>query len=65
MIEFWKKLKWLLLGLPTKKTGETKSVRCVIANVVDERHYGEEKEIKRGTKLFVWYKGVLLPSPLG
>jgi hypothetical protein len=51
MVEFWKKLK-RQLGLPTKKTGEKKSVWCVIANVVDERHYGEDKEIKRGTKHF-------------
>ncbi|GAA5038548.1 hypothetical protein GCM10011506_36470 [Marivirga lumbricoides] len=37
---------------PHKDTEKIESIWCLVGNIINEHYYGEEKEIRRGTKRF-------------
>lgn len=37
---------------PKKNPDEVESIWCLVGNIIDEHYYGEDKEIRRGTKHF-------------
>jgi hypothetical protein len=48
----WEKIKLLLSRTPPRDRAAPSSLWCIVANVAGEQLYGENREIKRGTKHF-------------